>query len=125
MLMETGTTGRLLGQTIEHYRLLEVLGTGGTSTVFLAQDVDDPQVRVAIKVLRPGQLTTPIQQLAFQTRFLREAHAASQLHHEHILSLLSYGQSDGLAYLVELARPVGFAAVLVSLLFVVRGEAHR
>lgn len=32
---------------------------------------------------------------------------------------------DGLAYMVELARSVGFAAVLVSLLFVVRGAAHR
>lgn len=32
---------------------------------------------------------------------------------------------DGLAYMVDLARAVGFAAVLVSLLFVVRGAAHR
>ena len=32
---------------------------------------------------------------------------------------------DGLAYMVELARSVGFAAVLVSLLFVVRGATHR
>jgi hydroxypyruvate isomerase len=32
---------------------------------------------------------------------------------------------DGLAYMVELARSVGFAAVLVSLMFMVRGAAHR
>jgi hypothetical protein len=32
---------------------------------------------------------------------------------------------DGLAYMVELARAVGFAAVLVSLALVVRGAAHR
>jgi hypothetical protein len=32
---------------------------------------------------------------------------------------------DGLAYMVELARAVGFAAVLVSLAFLVRGAAHR
>ena len=32
---------------------------------------------------------------------------------------------DGLAYMVELARGVGFAAVLVSLAFLVRGATHR
>jgi hypothetical protein len=32
---------------------------------------------------------------------------------------------DGLAYMVELARAVGFAAVLVSLMFVARSAAHR
>lgn len=32
---------------------------------------------------------------------------------------------DGLAYLVELARAVGFSAVLVSMAFLVRGAAHR
>ena len=32
---------------------------------------------------------------------------------------------DGLAYMVELARAVGFAAVLASLAFLVRGAAHR
>ena len=32
---------------------------------------------------------------------------------------------DGLAYMVELARSVGFAAVLVSLMFVVRGATNR
>ena len=32
---------------------------------------------------------------------------------------------DGLVYLVELARAVGFAAVLVSLAFFVRNAAHR
>lgn len=100
MLTKTDTTGRLLGQTIEHYRLLQVLGRGGNSTVFLAQDVDDPQMRVAIKVLRPEELATPAQRIAFQTRFMREAHAASRLHHEHILSLFSYGETDGLAYMV-------------------------
>jgi hypothetical protein len=32
---------------------------------------------------------------------------------------------DGLAYMVELARAVGFAAVLVSMAFLVRGAAQR
>ena len=32
---------------------------------------------------------------------------------------------DGLAYMVEFARLIGFAAVLVSMAFLVRGTAHR
>ena len=32
---------------------------------------------------------------------------------------------DGLAYMVELARALGFAAVLVSMTFLVRGSAER
>jgi len=32
---------------------------------------------------------------------------------------------DGFAYMVELARSVGFATVLVSLAFLVRGAAQR
>lgn len=32
---------------------------------------------------------------------------------------------DGLAYMVELARAVGFAAVLVSMAFLVRGATQR
>lgn len=34
-------------------------------------------------------------------------------------------QSDGLAYMVNLARGVGFAAVLVSLTFLLRGATQR
>jgi len=32
---------------------------------------------------------------------------------------------DGLAYMVDLARAVGFAAVLVSMAFLVRGSTQR
>jgi hypothetical protein len=32
---------------------------------------------------------------------------------------------DGLAYMVDLARAVGFAAVLVSMAFLVRGASER
>ena len=32
---------------------------------------------------------------------------------------------DGIAYMVHLARAVGFAAVLVSMMVLMRGAAHR
>jgi hypothetical protein len=34
-------------------------------------------------------------------------------------------QRDGLAYMVQFARSLGFAAVLVSLVFLVRGATER
>jgi hypothetical protein len=41
------------------------------------------------------------------------------------LAEVAESNRDGLAYLVNLARGVGFAAVLVSLAFLVRGAAGR
>jgi hypothetical protein len=34
-------------------------------------------------------------------------------------------RTDGLVYMVDLARAVGFAAVLVSMTFLIRGAAER
>jgi serine/threonine protein kinase len=44
----------LVGQQLAGYRLLEILGRGGMSIVFLAERLDHPQERVAIKVLMPS-----------------------------------------------------------------------
>src|SRR5260221_10324419 len=43
----------------------------------------------------------------FYRRFLREAEAASQLDHPHILSIYSYGQHEGLPYIVMPYMPGG------------------
>jgi hypothetical protein len=41
------------------------------------------------------------------------------------LSEVVSASGDGLSYMVNLARAVGFAAVLVSMTFLVRGTAER
>ncbi len=90
----------LVGRTIAGYRLLELLGRGGMSIVFLAQPLDRPQDRVAIKVLKPSDASTEEEWLSSQARFLREAQAAHQMHHEHILPVLGYGVVDNIFYII-------------------------
>ncbi len=91
----------LLNHTIADYRLLEVLGKGGMGIVFLAQHLENSQDKAAIKILIPSDFTTTAESTAFQARFLREAQTVHQLQHEHILSILDYGEGeDGLFYMV-------------------------
>lgn len=91
----------LLNRTIAQYRLLEILGQGGMSVVFLAQHTEDPQDMKAIKMLLPSGSVAGDEFATFQARFKREAQAVHQLHHEHILPVLDYGEEeDGLFYMI-------------------------
>jgi serine/threonine protein kinase len=90
----------LIGRTIAGYRLLGPLGRGGMSIVFLAQPLDCPQNRVAVKVLMPYDASTEEEWRSSQARFLREAQAAYQMHHEHILPVLGYGVTDDIFYII-------------------------
>src|SRR5947209_4134774 len=103
----------LVGQQLAGYRLLDIFGRGGMSIVFLAERLDNPQERVAIKVLMPSHVTTPEEFLSFQTRFLREAQTVHQLHHEHILPVLSYGEVDDILYMI---MPIITGGTLAELL---------
>ncbi len=103
----------LVGQQLAGYRLLDIFGRGGMSIVFLAERLDNPQERVAIKVLMPSPVTTPEEFLSFQTRFLREAQTVHQLHHEHILQVLGYGEVDDILYMI---MPIITGGTLAELL---------
>src|SRR5665213_1603307 len=72
------------------YRLIEPLGRGAMSSVWLAHD-DELERRVAVKMLAPS---------ADRARFEREARAAAALSHPNICSLYDYGESDGRPYMV-------------------------
>src|SRR6266568_1757038 len=85
----------LIGQTLGHYRILEPLGYGGTSTVFLAQDIH-LQRNVAVKVFQPGEGDPK----EFLRRFAREARVLAQLDHPNILPVYEFGEQDGIPYLV-------------------------
>lgn len=79
------------------YRLGEVLGAGGMSTVYAAEDAREPERRVAIKLFRPPEETG---RTKFIARFRREAQTAASLHHERILPVLDHGEVDGVPYMV-------------------------
>jgi serine/threonine protein kinase len=79
--------------------LEKLLGYGGTSAVFLAQQ-RNPDRKVAVKVFLPRPNMDAQMQRDFYRRFLREAEAASQLNHPNIMPIYSYGEQDGLPYII-------------------------
>src|SRR3970040_3203650 len=70
------------------------LGSGGMSTVYLAQDLKHGR-KVAFKVLRP-ELAAALG----TERFVREIEIAAKLTHPHILPLFDSGEADGFLYYV-------------------------
>jgi eukaryotic-like serine/threonine-protein kinase len=79
------------------YRLIEPLGRGAMSSVWLAED-QELQRQVAVKMLAPS---------ADRARFEREARAAAALSHPNICSLYDYGEADGRPYMVLEHLPNG------------------
>ncbi len=97
--MTTSRGQHLIGKMLGSYILERLLGYGGTSAVFLAQQ-HNPDRQVAVKVFLPRGNMDKKMQRDFYTRFLGEAEAASKLHHPNILPIHSYGEEDGLPYIV-------------------------
>ena len=97
--MSTTRGQHLIGQVIGSYNLEKLLGYGGSSAVFLAQNQLTCE-KVAVKVFLPRSTMDKQGQKNFFQRFLREAEATSELDHPNILSIYSYGQHNGLPYIV-------------------------
>ena len=92
------------------WRLTKLLGEGGMGRVFAAEGTEG-QGRVAIKMLHPEYVTEP----QVLQRFLNEAYAAQQFHHENVCQVYEYAQDDnGVPYLVmELLEGVSLAQYVV------------
>lgn len=96
----------LLGKVVGDCLLEQLIGYGGSSAVYLAQPRNSDQ-KVAVKVFLPRSTMDSQAQKGFYRRFLREAQAASDLDHPHILSIYSYGEHQGLPYIVMPYYPGG------------------
>lgn len=75
--------------SINHYRIVSLLGKGGMGEVWLAEDTRLHR-KVALKLL-PAEFTREHDRVR---RFEREARTASALNHPHILTIYETGQQD-------------------------------
>ena len=83
-------------QSIDHYEILALIGSGGMGEVYRARDTRLNR-DVAIKVL-PGLSTADSDRLR---RFELEARAAAALNHPNILAVYQMGMHQGTPYLVS------------------------
>lgn len=87
-------------EELARYRLKRVLGRGGKpgligGEVWEAEDTEHPR-RVALKILRvddEDMLTT-------QARFVRDAQAASRVHHPNLVGVRDAGEAGGTCFVV-------------------------
>lgn len=85
----------LLGQTISHYRILELLGMGGMGIVYRAHD-DQLDRDVAVKVLPPGRIADE----SARKRFRKEALVLAKMNHPNIETVHEFASQDGVDFLV-------------------------
>lgn len=83
------------GQRFSRYEILRKLGEGGMGAVHEARHIELGS-RVALKLIH----TVDVQSTSFPKRVLREARAAAQLEHEHVVRVFDVGTERGISFIV-------------------------
>jgi len=90
-------TSDLVGKTLDRYRILRIIGSGGMGSVYLAEHTKIGK-QVAVKVLHPHLAESYPQSTQ---RMLNEARAAATIGHPGIVDVTDYGDTDdGYHYIV-------------------------
>ena len=96
-----------IGQQLGNYRLVEVLGIGALTKVYLGEHVY-LNTLAAIKVLDASKLDAFSSDTNFMFRFQREAGVLAKLVHPNIIRVLEFGVVQGtIAFLVVTYAPRG------------------
>jgi serine/threonine protein kinase len=87
----------LLGKFVSGYRVIGVIGQGGMGTVYEAETLSGPRMRVALKVLKPEQLA----RREAVSRFEREGRVLASIAHPNICRVFDVGRlEDGSPFMV-------------------------
>jgi len=98
----------MIGKSLGHYAMIELLGQGGMGAVYRAQDQQLGR-EIALKVL-PAQLAENDE---FNQRFEREVKSLAALRHPNIVTIHSFEEADGFAfYTMELVKGKTLDALL-------------
>jgi len=84
----------MIGQTLKHYKVEELLGMGGMGVVYRARDTK-LQRPVALKLLKPELVADPER----KSRFLVEARSAAAVTHPAIASVYDIDEADGTMFI--------------------------
>jgi TolB-like protein/Flp pilus assembly protein TadD len=85
----------MIGQILDHYRIVEKIGAGSMGIVYLGRD-EKLERNVAIKILPPGLLAEE----SARKRFRREALALARLNHPNIATIFEFGSQNDVDFLV-------------------------
>lgn len=83
-----------LGTTLGGYRIQSLIGRGGMSVVYLAED-PHLERKVALKLIAPDLA----QDTRFRERFVRESRLAASLEHPNIITVYEAKELNGLLYI--------------------------
>ena len=89
----------LVGKVLGTCLLEKLVGRGGMSVVYLAQQ-NRPLRHVAVKILLPDVPMGSKLHHQFLIRFRHEADIIARLEHVNIIPIFECGEEDGLAYLI-------------------------
>jgi tRNA A-37 threonylcarbamoyl transferase component Bud32 len=82
------------GAELAGHRILELIGRGGMSVVYLAEHVRLDR-KVALKILSPELAEDDV----FRERFIRESRVAAGLDHPNIVTVYDAGEAQGALYI--------------------------
>src|SRR5512136_745508 len=93
------------GEYFDRYHLIAPLGEGGMASVYKAYDTRLER-DVAVKIIRTDMFI-PAALPQVLKRFEREAKSLAKLSHPNIVSIIDYGEHEGVPYLVMEYLPGG------------------